>query len=502
MNQPLQKNGRPLRVMQMAFSHDDYIRILQKKNKRCTTHAQCMAHFEQDYYWGGHVFTPTLRALGYETFLCLPGDLHSQALWCAEHKVGDLPRAALNHAMALYQVAVFQPDVLYVSHPHFYDDVFLEALPMAPSVILGWSAAATAADISWKLFDAILSSHEISMLRAKDCGARETIFALPGYPLELATELKSQPRRTDVSFTGYWTPFHKYRNQLLKDLAAHAKPQSPKDPQSLRNPLDVAYYLPFFNGADPIPEAVSACNRGPLWGKSMFRAMAASRLTLNAHAELDFGFQNLSPNMRQMEATGSGSLLLTQQSPNLEAFFTPGEHLVTFTDSASMLAAIEHYLAHPEEGQAIAARGQAHCLHHYNMENRAIAFMDTVARIMERKSGRMVPFAALLRGLGAVLSEGHVPPDHADLLHVVLDRAVHGSDAERHAAGEILAGVDLSTTLHGCLFRAKEAADRSDTATARALLHQELEAFPYNDIARHALSLLILNQCPQSEVQP
>lgn len=490
MNQPLLKDGRPLRVMQMAFSHDDYIRIFQKKNKRCTTHAQCMAHFEQDGYWGGHLMVPGLRNLGYETFLCLPGDLHSQALWCMEHKVDNLPRAVLNHAICLYQVAVFQPDVLYISHPHFFDDVFLEALPHAPSVVLGWSAAATSTDLSWKLFDAILSSHEVSMLRAKECGAPETIFALPGFPVPLAEELRGHPLRTDVSFTGYWTPFHKYRNNLLKTLAARAKP---------KGPLDVAYYLPFFNGAEPMPDAVNQCNRGPLWGKSMFRSMAASRITLNAHAELDFGFQNLSPNMRQMEATGTGSLLLTQQSPNIEAFFTPDKHLVTFNDATTMVEAIEHYLTHPEERNAIAAQGQAHCLHHYAMPTRVNAFLHTVERIIERKSGRAAPLETLLRGLGALHDAGAIPTEHADLIRTVLDRVVRGTVDERRAAGEKLARLDISGFVHGQFFRALEAMDNSDTATAKSLLHEELETFPHNDAARHCLSRLILGEAPQPQ---
>ena len=62
-------------------------------------------------------------------------------------------------------MAVFQPDVLYVSHPNFFDDLFLEALPWAPSVIFGWNAALTEPHVSWSKFDSILSTHDMSTLR-------------------------------------------------------------------------------------------------------------------------------------------------------------------------------------------------------------------------------------------------------------------------------------------------------------------------------------------------
>ncbi|MBP7688160.1 MAG: glycosyltransferase family 1 protein [Thermoflexales bacterium] len=61
---------------------------------------------------------------------------------------------------------------------------------------------------------------------------------------------------------------------------------------------------------------------------------------------------------RYIEVTACGTLLVAQAVPGIERYFTPGEHFVAYTSPAQAVEVIAHYLAHTEERQRIAQRGQ------------------------------------------------------------------------------------------------------------------------------------------------
>ena len=66
--------------------------------------------------------------------------------------------------------------------------------------------------------------------------------------------------------------------------------------------------------------------------------------------------------MRLYEATGVGSLLLTDEGANLSELFEPGREVVTYADVDDLVEKARHYLAHDEERRAIASAGQARTL--------------------------------------------------------------------------------------------------------------------------------------------
>lgn len=475
-----------MRIMQISNSHNDYLNLFQKRNKKKRSYAERMQAYIEDYYWASHTLTPALARMGHETFFCVPTETESQRIWCEENRVPWHEEAPL--LACLEQVARFQPDVLYIGSASIYHDAFLAHLPYRPKLVVAWHATLTWDHMRLSNYDLILSSHAQCLQISRQQGVKNVAFSYPGFPAELAQAF-SPTKHTDLCFSGYWAISHPCRNAMLAQLAE-------KLPQ-----MDVtcAYHLGFYDQGPQCPESVHRYNRGPVWGRSMFKAFAASHITLNAFCNLNNGPQTLSPNMRQLEATGVGSLLLTEKSPNMEAFFTPDVDLVTFADTEELIEKALYYLEHKDALQAIAAQGQATCLHHYNMDVRAKAFMDRVNEHLH--SPTALPFENTLRTLTALQGahqnnpEVMRNPDMQSLLQTALISTLQQYYAAQPEKADLLLAVlekllpKENKNLHYC--QALRCIQQGDTQQAEQLLRAELISYPENDPARQQLSELV-----------
>lgn len=478
-----------MRIMQISNSHQDYLELFRKRYKNTRSFAARMQAYIDDYYWASHTMTPALARMGHETFFCVPTETESQRIWCEENGVPWHDEAPI--MACLEQVARFQPEVLYLGSASIYHDAFLQHLPYRPKLVVGWHAALTWDHMRFSHYDLILSSHEQCLHIAQQQGAPQGTFFYPGFPAELSGAF-SPRKHTDLCFSGYWAISHPCRNAMLHQLAERLP----------KLHMDCAYHLGFYNDGPPCPDSVQKYNRGPVWGKSMFKAFAASRITLNAFCNLNNGPQTLSPNMRQLEATGVGSLLLTENSPNIEAFFTPDVDVVTFAHVDELVEKAEYYLHHEEALQAIAAQGQATCLAHYNLDVRARAFMDRVDEYLHSQPS--LPLENILRTINAVAAVSQTQPellaspDMCALLHNAMRLDVQLWAAERTAQAEsLLQAVEqlpVENIKNFYLNKALRCIHQSDIIQAGQLLRQELHNYPENDTARQQLSALTLHK--------
>lgn len=483
-----------MRIMHISNSHQDYLDLFRKRYKHTRSFAARMQAYIDDYYWASHTLTPALARMGHETFFCVPTETESQRLWCEENGVQWYDEAPI---MACFeQVARFQPDVLYIGSASIYHDAFLQHLPYRPKLVVGWHATLTWDHMHLSHYDLILSSHEHCLRIAQQQGAPHVAFFYPGIPAELKNAF-SPRKHTDLCFSGYWAISHPCRNAMLHQLAERLP----------KLDMDCAYHLGFYTGGPECPDVVQKYNRGPVWGRSMFKAFAASHITLNAFCNLNNGPQTLSPNMRQLEATGAGSLLLTENSPNIEAFFSPDVDIITFADVDELVEKAQYYLSHKEELQRIAAQGQATCLTHYNMDVRARAFMDRVHEHLHCQPP--LPLENALRTLKTLAIASHsqpaiiATPDMAALLDSVLHLGLQLWSARRtEEASNLLHAVEqlpVGDRKYFCLNKALRSLDQGDTVQAEKFLRQELHNFPENDTARQRLSDLALHKKTASQ---
>ena len=489
-----------MRIMQLANSHNDYIALFQKRNKKKHTHAELMEAYLADYYWACHMLTPALGRMGHETWMCVPEDPLSQTIWCEENNVSPRLLQEDHLAVCVEQVNRYQPDILYISSACMHNDNFLPRLSWRPRLVIGWHATHSWPHMRLSCFDLILSSHEECLRLSQYLGARGGAYFYPGTPAELAHKF-SPVKHNDLCFSGYWAISHERRNAMLAELARRL-------PQL--GGIDCAFHIGLYNTASSpeCPEEVLRYNRGPVWGLSMYKAFAASRIVLNAYCTINSGPQNLSPNMRQLEGMGVGSFLLTESSPNLEAFFKADVDCVTFSDADEMIDKAQYYLAREDERETIAAHGRDTCLRHFSLDVRARAFMDNVRRLLEAKPIPDETRLRLLRNIADASRDnpGIVnAPDVASIVATTLENIpVRLGDSQDSAAESLLRCVEalpIGTPKNLNFCRAMRCIAEGDTSQAKQLLGRELDAYPENDAARHCFSDLLLQQPSSGAVQ-
>ncbi len=120
-------------------------------------------------------------------------------------------------------------------------------------------------------------------------------------------------------------------------------------------------------------------NRLPAWHgggeiimEEKAKAMRAARICLNTlhFAEVD------GLNCRAFEIAGCGGFQLVSSVPVLSEHFEPGREVAVFASVDELREQIGHYLAHPEQALAIAARGQARAHAEHTYEHRLREIFD------------------------------------------------------------------------------------------------------------------------------
>jgi spore maturation protein CgeB len=99
-------------------------------------------------------------------------------------------------------------------------------------------------------------------------------------------------------------------------------------------------------------------------------------MTLNTHGDK----AAYAANMRLFEATGVGTLLITDWQENLHEIFEPGKEVIAYRTPEECAELIQYYLEHVEEREAIARAGQERTLREHTYYKR----MQELVGILER----------------------------------------------------------------------------------------------------------------------
>lgn len=81
---------------------------------------------------------------------------------------------------------------------------------------------------------------------------------------------------------------------------------------------------------------------------------------------------------RNWETLGTGTALLTKDTPEVRRYFTPGEHLFTYQDDAEAIALIKSLLDDPEHLAAVALAGHREAMAHHTYRHRAQEILEAM----------------------------------------------------------------------------------------------------------------------------
>jgi hypothetical protein len=266
---------------------------------------------------------------------------------------------------AVEQIKRFRPDVLYCQDLWVLTPAHMAELRQHAKLIVGQIASPLPPSKYLESYDLILTSFPHYVPRLRGAGIAAEYFRI-GFDPRVLDLLGPVERDIDVSFVGGISRHHGNALSTLEYLAE-------------TTPVT---FFGYGAGGLARNSSIRPRHRGEVWGLDMYRALARSRLTLNRHINVAENYAN---NMRLFEATGVGTLLITDRKDNLGELFEVGREVVAYTTQEEAAEHIRYYLSHPEEARAIAAAGQARTLREHTYRSR----MEELAPLLERHlSGR------------------------------------------------------------------------------------------------------------------
>lgn len=370
-----QNTSRKLRVMQVHTFYRSYLSYFYAAHPQLhkNTFNVQMRALILDGLAAIHIFTPYL--FNCESMLVIANCAEAQLAWLKEHEINLINGHDWQKFVVKEQILNFKPDILYLSDSISFADPFPSSLPWSPPVVIGWRAADVPIGTEWSNYDIMLSGLPHMLELAKILGARESILFYPGMPSWIAHAVENIPQDIDVVFVGSISPSqHVRRLALLESLAEAAAQEN----------FSLALHLSCDERL--LSPAIRRYYKPPVYGIAMHKALRRGKIVFDTRGTIGLRRPDGSyaldlaggdtANMRLFEATGGGSLVLTDSLPGLTRLFEPNKEIATFHDEDEMVSKIKYYLSHEEERKNIAIAGKKRCLEEWNMKRRVHAFLN------------------------------------------------------------------------------------------------------------------------------
>jgi hypothetical protein len=344
-------------------------------------------------------YSHNLRSIGHEATEVIVNCIPLQRRWAAENGLRSLAvklasaldgltpiserggrllarRSGVLHAIALAQVARFQPDVIYLQDIGFHTTRQLRQLA-APSRLLVGQLASKAPPLDrLRALDLVLTSfpHFVERFRRAGIDSEGLRLAFDERVLQHLRDVTPSPRHDLVFVGGLDRRVHPEGVEMLERVA-----------MEFGESLAVYGY-----GASTLPTVskLRSCYRGQAWGLDMYVELARSKLALNRHIATAEGWSN---NMRLFEATGVGAALLTDKGRNLGDFFEIGHEVRCYSDVPQLIEIAHQLLADDGARVRLAAAGQQRTLSDHTFAARMVelvAILEPRLAARLRSSGR------------------------------------------------------------------------------------------------------------------
>ena len=310
-----------------------------------------------------------LRLLGHEAEEVVVNAVPMQAAWAREHGVSTAEGVPNWHPEILAeQVRVIRPDLLYVQEISPVRDEFWSQVRPHVRLLVGQVACTIPAGRDFSAYDLIVSSWRPLIDHFLRQGRSAEYLPL-GFDHRVLDRLGTVGRQWGVSFVGGLGAVHPERTRLIEHLCRNVE-------------LDVwGYHM----GDDPLPETTATRHRGSAWGLDMYRILAGSRITINQHGLIEVAGRSddrYANNQRLFEATGVGTLLITDPKENLAELFAPGQEVVTYRDPDDCVEQVQHLLKDETRRRAIAEAGQQRTLREHTYAQRMEQLANLLAKHM------------------------------------------------------------------------------------------------------------------------
>ncbi len=260
------------------------------------------------------------------------------------------------------QIKRYKPDVLFIMSIPPISTFFLREMAPYVRLLVGQIAAPLPSDKEFGCYDLIISSLPNIVKYFRHSGIPTELQRL-GFEPRILSGLKNEGSKIPVSFVGVLSSNHKARILFLEYQAHH---------------LDIHIWGQGI-GSLPRDSRIRQHYRGESWGIEMYQILRNSKITLNHHIDIAESYAN---NMRLFEATGVGTLLITDWKVNLHEMFEPGKEVVAYRTPEECAELVRYYLERDDEREGIARAGQARTLREHTYYQRMKELVDIVQKYL------------------------------------------------------------------------------------------------------------------------
>ena len=305
----------------------------------------------------GQNFVPFLNPQKWETHYIVLNNTWAQVRWANEN--GKVEVKTLSEIL-LHQINTIQPDVLFISDVPGFDFNLISHFKHRP-LIVAWLATVINHQLPWHEIDVILSGISEVRNEIHKLGAKSTEKFMSAAPFHFQAN-RHQLRSNNIAFAGSFIPgIHDDRARQIDRLSHHVTNTS----------IDVFTANPF---------ELSPGSRlnffPPVYGGELVNTYANYGIVLDARGNFDLSKEKVlaeTANMRIFEATRAGSLLITENSPNLAEYFEINHEIVTYNDFDELKDKINYYSRTENlvERERIARNGHDRTIKEHSIESRA-----------------------------------------------------------------------------------------------------------------------------------
>jgi spore maturation protein CgeB len=258
------------------------------------------------------------------------------------------------------QIRHYKPDVILSQAIQAIPDEFLREFKKDVPLMVGQIASPFSSDKQFRAYDLMISSLPNFVDRFRKQGMKAELVRL-AFDAPINGKIPASTPSIDVSFVGTLSADHQDRLDFLETVASR---------------LDLHVWGRVLSSL-PAGSALRRCHHGDAFGREMYAILQKSRITLNFHIDVAEQYAN---NLRLYEATGVGTLLLTDYKQNLCDMFEPGKEVATYRTPEECVEKARYYLDHEKERTAMAGAGQQRTLHDHTYARR----MEELSTLFER----------------------------------------------------------------------------------------------------------------------
>jgi hypothetical protein len=260
------------------------------------------------------------------------------------------------------QIKHYKPDVFLNQDIGGISTRFLQEIKPRVKLLVGEHGSILSEKLDLRCYDLITSLLPDSVTEFRQLGIHSELHRLAFEP-RILSHLKDQKKTIDISFVGGLYDVHSDRIHLLEVLATKFGQMQIWGPG-----------VGHLSKNSPIHERYA----GQAWGLKMYQVMCGSAMTLNTHGDK----AAYAGNMRLYEATGVGTLLITDWQENLHEIFEPGKEVIVYRTPEECAELVQYYLEHNDEREAIARAGQERTLREHTYYRRMQELVDILERYL------------------------------------------------------------------------------------------------------------------------